>query len=63
MYLMHVPYACRYAYRNQPEMGQWNCVMLANSLLAAGLMSKQEAETALERYSAVRVLVLLWLGR
>jgi len=43
----------RYAYRNQPEIGQWNCVMLGNALLQAGLMSKEEAEAGLNKYSEV----------
>ena len=37
--------------------------LLAISLLALGLMGKQEAEIALEQYNAVSVLLALsWLG-
>lgn len=49
---------CRYAYSNQPEIGQWNLVMLANALLAGGLLPKEAAEAALMSYSKVGV----WTG-
>jgi len=45
----------RYAFRNQPEIGQVNLVMLANALLAGELMSKEEAEQQLLLYSQVLV--------
>eukprot|EP00983_Pelagomonas_calceolata_P022830 718511-Pelagomonas_calceolata.AAC.6 len=44
-----------YAFRNQPEIGQVNLVMLANALLAGELMSKEEAEQQLLLYSQVLV--------
>jgi hypothetical protein len=49
--------------RNQPEICQWNCAQLANSLLAAGLVEKEEAEEVLGEYAAVRPPVWLvgWL--
>lgn len=43
----------RYCYRQQPEIGQWNLVQLANALLAADLISKEDAEEVLEEYSKV----------
>ncbi|KAF5831621.1 hypothetical protein DUNSADRAFT_12812 [Dunaliella salina] len=45
----------RYAFRNQPEIGQVNLVMLANALLSGELMSKEEAEQQLLLYSQVLV--------
>ncbi|KAI8475947.1 MAG: hypothetical protein J3K34DRAFT_453224 [Monoraphidium minutum] len=43
----------RYCYRNQPEMAQWNCAQLANALLAAELVGKEEAEEVLREYAEV----------
>ncbi|GAX80282.1 hypothetical protein CEUSTIGMA_g7720.t1 [Chlamydomonas eustigma] len=40
----------RYAYRNQPEIGLWNCVMLANALYAADLLGQEEAQEAVDAY-------------
>ncbi len=47
--------AChRYSFRNQPEAVQFNLVMLANALLAADMVVKEQAEEALGLYSLVR---------
>lgn len=43
----------RYCYRNQPEVCQWNCMQLANSLLAADLVGKEEAEGVLKEFAEV----------
>lgn len=43
----------RYAFRSQPEVGQWNLVQLANALLIAELVTKEEAEEVLTKYSLV----------
>ncbi|KAG2451971.1 hypothetical protein HYH02_003744 [Chlamydomonas schloesseri] len=43
----------RYSYRNQPEAGQFNVVMLGNALLAADLVGREEATAALMGYSEV----------
>ncbi|GMH32852.1 hypothetical protein BSKO_00686 [Bryopsis sp. KO-2023] len=43
----------RYAFRNQPEICQWNLVRLATSLVAAGLIEKTDAEEAVGRYAEV----------
>jgi uncharacterized protein YdiU (UPF0061 family) len=43
----------RYAFRSQPEIGQWNCVQLANALLAVGLVGRAEAQQVLDTYSEV----------
>lgn len=41
----------RYCYQQQPEVAQWNLVMLANALLAGGLVEQKPAEEALGEYS------------
>ena len=46
----------RYSYRNQAEIGQWNLVQLANALLGAELLEKEEAEEVLGKYSEVRTV-------
>ncbi|MEW5306788.1 MAG: hypothetical protein WDW36_009226 [Sanguina aurantia] len=43
----------RYSYRSQPEIVQWNLAQLANTLLAAELVTKVEAEDILGNYSLV----------
>lgn len=43
----------RYAFRNQPEVCQWNLVQLAEALIAAGLMDKTSAEEAVTVYAKV----------
>ncbi|PNW71311.1 hypothetical protein CHLRE_16g648900v5 [Chlamydomonas reinhardtii] len=43
----------RYSYRNQPEAGQFNVVMLGNALLAADLLGREAATEALVGYSEV----------
>lgn len=55
--------ACRYAYRQQPEIGQWNLVALANAFIAADLVGKEEAEEVLVTYSKVRCKNLGSLAR
>lgn len=49
--------------RNQPEICQWNCAQLANALLAAELVGKEEAEEVLRGYAEVRGATLCfgWL--
>jgi uncharacterized protein YdiU (UPF0061 family) len=42
-----------YDYKGQPESVQFNLVMFANSLIAADLVGKEEAEAALMTYSEV----------
>ena len=42
--------------RNQPEVCQWNCAQLANALLAAELVGKEDAEGVLKEFSEVSVL-------
>jgi hypothetical protein len=37
--------------REQPEIGQWNVVQLARALVAAGLLTEEEAGPALAAYS------------
>ena len=41
---------CRYAFQEQPEIGHWNLVMLANALIGARLVGKAAAERALGAY-------------
>lgn len=41
----------RYCYRNQPEVCQWNLAQLGSSLLAAGLVGKEEAEGVMREYA------------
>lgn len=41
----------RYAYRNQPAVCQWNLARLATSLIASGLIEKEDAEAAVGRYA------------
>ncbi len=41
----------RYAFRNQPHICQWNCAQLANALIAADLLTAEEAQGALEQYA------------
>jgi len=43
----------RYAFRNQPEVCQWNLVQLAEAMMAAGLLEKTSAEEAVALYSKV----------
>eukprot|EP00884_Botryococcus_braunii_P018806 jgi/Botrbrau1/5609/Bobra.97_2s0032.1 len=40
----------RYCFRQQPEIGQWNLAQLANALLAAQLMTLDEAQAAVEAF-------------
>lgn len=47
------PHTRRYAYRNQPEIGLWNCIMLAQALCTADLVEKKDAEEVLEKYTEV----------
>jgi uncharacterized protein YdiU (UPF0061 family) len=43
------------AYRQQPEVCQWNLAQLANALLAAGLAGQEALEQALaDEYAGVR---------
>ena len=37
--------------RNQPEIGQFNLIMLARAFIAAGLMEEEEAAGALRAYA------------
>jgi uncharacterized protein YdiU (UPF0061 family) len=41
----------RYAYGRQPAVLQWNVLMLANALYAAGVVSRKHAEQAVARYA------------
>ena len=43
----------RYCYGNQPQVMLWNCAMLANALLRAGLMSKEDAQAIVNSYGPV----------
>ena len=43
----------RYCYGNQPQVMLWNCAMLANALLRAGLMTKEEAQATVNSYGPV----------
>jgi uncharacterized protein YdiU (UPF0061 family) len=40
----------RYAYKNQPQIGFWNCLQLAQALFAADLVEESEAQSALDVY-------------
>ena len=37
--------------REQPQIGQWNLVQLARSLIVAGLLTEEQAAPALEAYA------------
>jgi hypothetical protein len=37
--------------REQPQIGQWNLVQLARSLIVAGLLTEEQAAQALEAYA------------
>ncbi|KAJ7519620.1 hypothetical protein O6H91_20G046600 [Diphasiastrum complanatum] len=41
----------RYCFANQPDVGMWNIMQLANTLLSAKLISTEEAQSGLERYA------------
>lgn len=41
----------RYAYGRQPAVLQWNVLMLANALYAAGVVSRSDAEKAVGKYA------------
>lgn len=41
----------RYAFRNQPQVVQWNLMALATSLVTVGLIEKEAAEEALSLFS------------
>jgi uncharacterized protein YdiU (UPF0061 family) len=52
----------RYCYSNQPQAVQWNLVMLANALHAAGLIGKEAAEEALGSYADVSGVLSMTQG-
>lgn len=41
----------RYCYGRQPQIGLANCAMLANALLAAGVLEEAEAQAAVDSYA------------
>jgi hypothetical protein len=49
--------------RNQPEICQWNCAQLANALLAAELVGKEDAEQVMREYADVSRGGGFWGGR
>lgn len=43
----------RYAFKEQPSIGQWNLAQLANALAASGMLDKAAAEEGLGAYADV----------
>lgn len=46
---------CRYCYQSQPQVMQWNLAQLGSALLAADLLSKEEAQKAVDAYGPLVV--------
>ena len=40
----------RYCYANQPSVMMWTCAQLANALLSAGVLTREEAQAAVDAY-------------
>ena len=40
----------RYCYANQPQVMMWNCAQLANALLSAGVLTRDEAQAGVDAY-------------
>jgi uncharacterized protein YdiU (UPF0061 family) len=41
----------RYCYANQPQIGLWNLAQLANALLSAGALTREEAQAGVDAYA------------
>ena len=40
----------RYCYANQPQVMMWSCAQLANALLSAGVLTREEAQAGVDAY-------------
>jgi uncharacterized protein YdiU (UPF0061 family) len=40
----------RYCYANQPQVMMWSCAQLANALLTAGVLTREEAQAGVDAY-------------
>ena len=49
--------SCRYCYKNQIEVVQWNLAQLATAMLASNLLKQEDAQEAINSY-ATQVLAL-----
>lgn len=43
----------RYAFKNQPQIGQWNLIRLGEALARGDMLTTDEIETAVQRYQEV----------